>query len=1075
MPLFNLRQIAAVAAGQQTYLRGVSCYNGGFVRHIERTAGDAFAQVVTADVDADNHADAYRCEVCFDYDGKPVHMDCSCPVFNAANGACKHLVAVMVHKYYADMVSASEPTASVRVTPPATVTDDIAARMIRSYTEREAARFAAQTEAPDELVRLLPELCINGQSARLSFSLGGKRDYILRDLRAFTQAVIQNDTVSYGKDLTFFHHPDSFVAQDRSLLRFLIGQIPTVPRGTVGGHAVRELTLTPVALDVFFSLMRERTVACRHHSTNNTILLRRGDPAMNLHVSRVKGGCRFEGDNRLVTLIGSRRRYVLTGGVLYGCSSAFSDYVGGLLDALQASHGQLFIADKDMPMFCASSLRAVAPFVTLTGDTDALDTYRPASYEAELYLDSPAPDTVTAKLLFAYGDRRVTAFTDGDLDGITRDTMAEYRLRLLVKKQFDRVDEQDGRLYLQGDNDKMFQFMTEGLAALHQYAAIYVTDRVKAIGIAPAPRIAVGVRMNSDLLDLSLTADDLDHKELEGVLASYRERRPYHRLKNGRFLQLDDPSLQGLGALTEGLSLSKTSLRAGTVSLPAYRALYLDRVLRDTPSIHLRRDEAFRRLIRDITAVADNEFSPPASLDHVLRNYQKTGFRWLKTMQQYGFGGILADDMGLGKTIQMISLLLDAKEHGETLPSLVVCPASLIYNWQDELRRFAPSLSVRPITGDKDTRAQLLDDLGGVDVIITSYDLLKRDRELYEPLTFSYHILDEAQYIKNASTLSARVNKAVKSRHRFALTGTPIENRLSELWSIFDFLMPGFLYSYPRFREQLERPIVQNGDEAALSRLDKLVSPFILRRLKKDVLTELPDKHEAVVRVPLTGDQRALYAANVQLLREELLQKGLTRNHITVLSMLTRLRQICCSPALCYEHYHGDSAKIDACLELVQEAIDGGHKVLLFSQFTSLLDLLREQLRERDVPFYELRGSTPKEQRTALVDAFNQNDVPLFLISLKAGGTGLNLTGADVVIHFDPWWNLSAQNQATDRAHRIGQTRTVQVYKLIASDTIEEKILQMQSTKQALADAVVHEGDGLLSGMNAEDLLQLLE
>ncbi|MBE6762883.1 MAG: hypothetical protein E7553_00805 [Ruminococcaceae bacterium] len=1075
MALFNLRKIAAVAAGQQTYLRGIHCYNSGYVRDTTRTTSDAYAEIMTADVWADNRSDLHHCEICFDYDGTPVQMDCSCPVFNAANGACKHLVALLAHKYYADMVNGSPTSPAVQVTAAKDHTDDIAANMIRSYTARESARFAAQTEAPDTLVRLYPELCISGQSARLSFCVGGHRDYILRDLHAFSQAMASNDTVSYGKELTFFHHPDSFAPEDRALLRFLLGQIPTVVRGTVGGHAIRELTLTPVALDAFFSLMREREVRCRYHGKELTVTLLRGDPSLTLCVSHLAGGCRLEGDSQPITLPGTRRRYVLTDSVLYGCSTAFSDRVGGLLDALQASHGSLFIADKDMPAFCGGVLRAVDGFVTLTGDTAALDSYRPAVLEAELYLDAPAPDTIAAKLLFCYGDRRLTAFTDEDLDGINRDTMEEYRIRFLVKKHFPQVNEQDGRLILQADDDAVYRFMTEGLAALQQHAAVYVTERVKAIGVAPAPRIAVGVRMQSDLLDLSVISEDLDRGELEGVLTSYREKRTYHRLKNGQFLRLDDPALQGLHALTEGLAVSRTSLRSGNIAVPAYRALYIDRVLRDTPSIHLRRDENVRRLIRDINAVADNEFSPPQSLDKVLRNYQKTGFRWLKTVKQYGFGGILADDMGLGKTVQMISLLLDAKEQGETQPSLVVCPASLVYNWRDELSRFAPTLRTRPVTGDKDTRVQLLSDLTDVDVLITSYDLIKRDHELYVPHTFAFHILDEAQYIKNANTLSARVNKAVKSRHRFALTGTPIENRLSELWSIFDFLMPGFLFSYPRFRERFERPVMLEHDEAALARLDKMVSPFILRRLKKDVLSELPDKHEAVVRVPLTGEQRALYAANVQLLRDELTQKGLSRNHITVLSMLTRLRQICCSPALCYEHYRGESAKIDACSELIREAVDGGHKVLLFSQFTSLLDLLKERLTEENVPFYELRGSTPKEQRGALVEEFNRNDVPLFLISLKAGGTGLNLTGADVVIHFDPWWNLSAQNQATDRAHRIGQTRTVQVYKLIASDTIEEKILTMQSQKQALADAVVHEGEGLLAGMSADDLLHLLD
>ena len=1075
MALFNLRKIAAVAAGQQTYLRGVACYNGGYVRRAERLAGDAYAQILTAEVEADNHAETYHCEVCFDNQGIPEHMECSCPVFNAANGACKHLVAAMVHKYYADMVSGTPAQAAVRVTPPPSVTDEIASRMIRNYTEREAARFAAQTEAPDELIRLLPRLSISGQTARLSVSLGGKRDYILRDLRAFTQAVLSHETVSYGKELTFFHHPDSFAPEDRALLRFLIGQIPTAPRGTIGGHAMREVTLTPVALDAFFSLMRERTVACTYHGAEMTIALHRGDPAIAVHISHAQGGCRLETDERLITLLGTRRRYVLTGGMLYGCSTAFSDAVGTLLDALQASHGKLFIADKDMPTFCAGVLRAVDGRLSFTGETAVLESFSPDILTAELYLDAPSADTVAAKLLFCYNERRVNAFTEEELDGVNRDTMAEYRLRHLVKKRFHAVEEQDGRLLLQGNDDELFRFMTEGITALQQYTHIYVSDRVRAIGTAAAPRIAAGVRLQNNLLDLTLHSDDLDQTELQAVLTAYREKRSYHRLKNGQFLRLDDPALQSLYALTEGLSISKTALRGGTVTLPTYRALYLDRILRDNPAIHLRRDEGFRRLIRDINAVADNEFSPPASLDHVLRNYQKTGFRWLKTMQQYGFGGILADDMGLGKTVQMISLLLDAKEQGETAPSLVVCPASLIYNWRDEFARFAPTLRVCPVVGDKDTRERLLADVSDTDVLITSYDLLKRDKEFYAAHSFAYHILDEAQYIKNASTLSARVNKSIRSRHRFALTGTPIENRLSELWSIFDFLMPGFLYSYPRFRERLERPIVHEGDSAALARLDKLVSPFILRRLKKDVLTELPEKHETVIRVPLTGEQRTLYAANVQLLRDELTSKGLSHNHITVLSMLTRLRQLCCSPSLCYEHYRGEHAKIEACLELIHEAIDGGHKVLLFSQFTSLLDLLRERLQTEGIAFYELRGSTPKEQRAALVESFNREDVPLFLISLKAGGTGLNLTGADVVIHFDPWWNLSAQNQATDRAHRIGQTRTVQVYKLIASDTIEDKILQMQHAKQALADAVVHEGEGLLSGMNAEDLLRLLD
>lgn len=1074
MALFNLQKIAAIAAGQQTYLRGVSCYNGGFVKHLQRTKSGAYSEIVTADVDDDRHTSRYRCEVCFDFDGKPVQMDCSCPVYHAADGACKHLVAVMVHKYYTDMVSGIAPAASVRVAPPDDRTDEIAAAMIKRYMDREAATLTAQATSPAAPIRLLPEIHIHGQSVRLCFSLRGTRDYVLRDLRAFAAAVTQNDTVSYGKELTFFHHPDSFAPEDRALLRFLIGQIPPVPRGTVGGHAIRELSLTPVALDAFMSLMRDRAIICHRRGISSTVTVKRADPSLTVHVTKKETGYTLENNDSPETVLGNRRRYVLLHDTVYACSTAFCDATSHLLDALQASHGRLFVSDKDMPTLCVGALKAVGDHLTFEGDLASLSAFRPAPMQAELYLDSPDRQTVVAKLLYCYGDRRVTAFTDAPLDGVTRDTLAEYRLTLLMKRLFPVINEQDGRMTLTADDEGLFRFMTDGLADLSQHTAVYATDRVRAVGMAPPPNVSVGVRLQSDLLDITLDTDLFDRDELKELLASYREKRTYHRLRSGSFLKLDDPSLLGLYALAEEFAAAGHGHGKRQITMPAYRALYIDRILRDNPAIRMRRDEGFRRLIRDISAVADNAFSPPDSLDTVLRNYQKTGFRWLKTMEQYGFGGILADDMGLGKTLQMISLLLDAKQQGESAPSLVVCPASLVYNWQSELARFAPALRVTPIIGDKETRETILkSDLTDADVYITSYDLLKRDIALYAPHRFAYHVIDEAQYIKNAATHSARANKSIHSRHRFALTGTPIENRLSELWSIFDFLMPGFLYSYPRFRERLETPIAQ-GDSAALSRLDKLVSPFIMRRLKKDVLRELPDKHESVVKVPLTGEQLALYTANVNLLKEELHEKGLARNHITVLSMLTRLRQLCCSPSLCYENYHAENAKLDVCMELVTQAVSGGHKVLLFSQFTSLLDILKKPVTREGIPFYELRGSTPKEQRAAMVEAFNKDDTPLFLISLKAGGTGLNLTGADVVIHFDPWWNISAQNQATDRAHRIGQTHTVQVYKLIASDTVEEKILAMQERKQALADAVVHEGDGILSGMTAEDLLTLL-
>lgn len=446
-------------------------------------------------------------------------------------------------------------------------------------------------------------------------------------------------------------------------------------------------------------------------------------------------------------------------------------------------------------------------------------------------------------------------------------------------------------------------------------------------------------------------------------------------------------------------------------------------------------------------------------------------------MAAYGFSGILADDMGIGKTLQVITLLEDEKLHNSDSLSLVVCPSSLILNWQSEIEKFSKTLTNIIISGTSDERRVAIMQCRDYDVVITSYDYLKRDIEAYEQLSFQYQIIDEAQYIKNHNTKNAISVKQIHAQHRFALTGTPIENSLAELWSIFDFLMPGYLYTYTYFKKQYELPIVKENDMGMLKELKRMVEPFILRRVKKDVLKELPEKVENTMLIELDEETRKLYMANVSLIRDDLhksfKEKGFENSKIMILSMLTRLRQLCCDPRLLYENYNGVGAKISACMEFIENCRESGKKVLLFSQFTSLLSLLEKELVRQDIPYYLLKGSTPKLQRQQLVNSFNSDDTPVFLISLKAGGTGLNLTSAEVVIHFDPWWNVSAQNQATDRAYRIGQHNNVQVVKLIAKDTIEEKIMQLQSLKQDLSDSIIHNNEGVITSMSKEELMDL--
>ena len=509
---------------------------------------------------------------------------------------------------------------------------------------------------------------------------------------------------------------------------------------------------------------------------------------------------------------------------------------------------------------------------------------------------------------------------------------------------------------------------------------------------------------------------------------------------------------------------------------------------------YIHKNKDFKQLVRNMKSVEDCDYDVPQSLQDVMREYQKSGYQWLRVLHENGFGGILADDMGLGKTLQIIAFLqakyeavnneseanVDKKVgavQGKIGRTLIVCPASLVYNWQSEIERFAPNLHPIMITGDAVQRKILVTQSQENDILVTSYDLLKRDIENYENIEFFCEIIDEAQFIKNQNTQAAKAVKMIQAGTKFALTGTPMENRLSELWSIFDYLMNGFLFSYKQFKEELEEPIVSKKDEAALLRLRRMITPFILRRLKKDVLKDLPDKLEEVVYAKMAKIQQDLYDANVQKMKMILAKQSdqeFRENKLQLLAELTRLRQICCNPLLIYENYDGTSAKVEVCMELLHNAIEGGHKVLLFSQFTSMLDLLEQTAQQEGISFYKLTGHTSKEERIRMVNAFNKDDTQIFLISLKAGGTGLNLTSADIVIHFDPWWNLAAQNQATDRTHRIGQKNVVTVYKLIAKGTIEEKIVKLQDAKQELADQVLGGENMDKTTLSREDLMELL-
>ena len=715
--------------------------------------------------------------------------------------------------------------------------------------------------------------------------------------------------------------------------------------------------------------------------------------------------------------------------------------------------------------------------------------YLPPESQIVFYLDIVYGVPV-ARVTAGYGSR-----TEDVADLLTERTPESYRdqekERLALNTVMRYLPKYDTvrNLFFGPDEDDLYRLLSSGVDALLSVGEVRSTERFKRLGVTRHMQMNIGVSLENNLLDLNVSSPDISEQELLELLLTYQlKKKKYYRLKSGSFISLEeDPenTVTRLAEMMDALQLTPREFVRGHMNLPAYRALYIDRMMEEMDSVYADRDAHFRALIRGFRTVSDAEDPVPAGLAASLRRYQETGFRWMRMLDRNGFGGILADEMGLGKTIQMIAVLLAERESGgPRTVSIVVCPAALVYNWEAEIHRFAPGLTAVTVTGTQQERRTLLAYVEEAaanavppDMLITSFDLLKRDIDSYEKIRFRYAVVDEAQYIKNSRTAAAKSVKLLKAAARFALTGTPIENRLSELWSIFDFLMPGFLYGYDTFRSTFEAPIVKNEDEEAKTQLSRMVTPFILRRKKSDVLKDLPDKIEEIRYAGLGKEQQKLYDAEVVLLKKQLegqSEEEFRRGKIQVLAELTRIRQICCDPALCFEEYRGGSAKREACIELIRSCADGGHKALVFSQFTSMLELLEKDLEKEGLPCYKITGQTPKEKRLELVEAFNSDDVPVFLISLKAGGTGLNLTGADIVIHYDPWWNFAVQNQATDRAHRIGQKRVVSVYRIIARGTIEEKIVDMQEAKRKLSDDVLNEEGVSSAALDRDELLKLL-
>ncbi|TDL88557.1 helicase SNF [Vibrio vulnificus] len=682
---------------------------------------------------------------------------------------------------------------------------------------------------------------------------------------------------------------------------------------------------------------------------------------------------------------------------------------------------------------------------------------------AKLYLDR-VKNRLLAGLEFHYENIVINPLEKQE-SKVMRDVEKEAEIiKLMEDSQFAKTD---GGYYLHNE-ELEYEFLYHIVPKLQKLLQIYATTAVRnriSRGNA-APRIRVKIKKErTNWLEFKFEMDDIPDKQIREVLAALEEKRKYYRLRNGSLLSLETREYEEINRFLNALPVQDEDLES-MLNMPIVKGLQLLDSVNDSQTFTM--EESFRQFLDNIRNPGALEFTVPNSLDPILREYQKNGYKWMKILAQYGFGGILADDMGLGKTLQSITFILSELPdiRKKRVPALIVCPSSLTYNWLSEFTKFAPDIQAVVVDGDKTERSKLLKEMKDVDVVVISYPLLRKDIKSFEKEDFHTVFFDEAQAFKNPLTQTARAAKKIKAAHRFALTGTPIENSLEELWSLFHVVFPELFMGLKEYSNLSRKQI------------SRRIRPFLLRRMKEEVLAELPEKIESLESMELLPDQKKLYGAYLAKLRHDTLKHldkdTLRKNRIRILAGLTRLRQICCHPALFVDGYKGSSAKYEQLMQILEESKHSGRRVLIFSQFTKMLQIIGRDLAMKGQPFFYLDGQTPSKERVEICNRFNAGERDIFLISLKAGGTGLNLTGADTVILYDLWWNPAVEEQAADRAHRMGQKNAVQVIKLIARGTIEEKMNELQEKKRHLIEEIIDPGDKSSSALTEEDIREIL-
>lgn len=1036
------------------YQRGLQYYNHNLVSNL---VYDRNFKIWSAVV---HGSDEYFVEInTAEMENGSFDVSCNCPAFDTF-GPCKHIAAVLIE------ISNSQMNNPLKKSKDYSTTD---------WLMNSIASLATYQPASEISLKKVPlhveyHCRWNDEyNLLLELKVGENRPLVVKKLQDFLENVFLGNEHYFTKTFTFNPEIHYFHEQDIQIFKLLYDILNNEKVYTdreiyqFMSSPERSVVIPPLMAKQLIHMLSERDFTVKTELGNfQDITIVEGDLPFHFDLSKTENGelSLLMGDIRATTYF-EHYDLLFSQGTFYYPAPEQIPVIAQVMTAGRQSE-RLPITSEQADDFISQVIPSLEKIGDVNMAENVADEIIQLPLQAKLYLELQ-DDWIIGKLSYHYGNHEIDPFNGREQDQndviVIRDVEKEQQIMHLIEHANFHYNGK--ALYIENNEDTLYDFLFKVLPVLDKYLELYMTADIRKFFVdsQPLPNTSVQLESSSNLLDIGFNIDGIDDAEVKQVLDAVMEKKRYYRMEDGAFLSLEGEEFASMKQLFNELDVERADLQDGNMQIPLYRGAQLDELI-DTNKQY---DSAFRKLLYQLKSPEEQVYPLPENLQATLRNYQLTGYQWFKSLSHYHLGGILADDMGLGKTVQSIAYLLS--DPGDT-PHLIVAPSSVLYNWKNEFEKFAPDLQVAVLTGSPAERKNMIGSYENKDVWITSYATLRQDIELYEEKEFRTLILDEAQYIKNYATKTSQAIRQLKASRRFALSGTPIENSIDELWSIFQVILPGLMPNQRKFKQ------------LSHDKIASMTKPFILRRVKQDVLKELPEKIESVHVSELTKDQKDLYVGYWRQLQQEAAQSmkegGFQQNRMKILAGLTRLRQICCHPSVFVENYEGESGKLNQLMDTVKNAVTNGKRMLIFSQFTSMHEIIMEKLQDESIDYFYLHGQTESEERVQMSERFNNGEKSVFLVSLKAGGTGLNLTGADTVILYDLWWNPAVEDQATGRAHRFGQKKVVQVIRLITEGTIEEKIYELQQKKRELIDQVIQPGETMLSSLSEEDVRELL-